>query len=450
MSATPLPCPELPFATLPAEAGPLLLALSGGLDSVALLSLLARSPEARQRGLRAVHIDHGLQPDAAAWGQHCLALCARLEIECTIQRLQLAPGAGLEARARDARYAALAAELKPGEVLVTAHHLDDQAETFLLRALRGAGERGLGAMRPLRPFGPGWLWRPLLQVPRALLEAHARDAGLAWVEDPSNASLDHDRNFLRHAVLPLLRQRWPQAAASLALAAQRSADADARLAQADAVDLALCQGLDPRRLDLRPLRSFDPARRARVLRAFVEAGGAPQLPLTVLGQIERELLDARPDSDASAGWRGWTLRAWRGSLHLLPPSTALPEGLDLAWDGRAPLALPDGALLGLCDGQGAWVEERPLPVPLWVRPRRGGERFRHAAGRPSRSLRILLQELGLPPWLRTRLPLLVDASGELKAVGDLLLAEDLGQALHARGLCLRWRLPEGPTATQRD
>lgn len=448
------PRPELPFETLPAQTGPLLLALSGGLDSVVLLDLLARSEETRRRGLRAMHVDHGLQPQSADWARHCLALCSELNIKCSIHRLQLAPGPGLEARAREARYAALSAELTPGEVLVTAHHLDDQAETFLLRALRGAGERGLGAMRPLREFGPGWLWRPLLALPRASIEAHARGTGLAWVEDPSNASLDHDRNFLRHAVLPLLQKRWPQAASSLVLAAQRSAEADARLAQADAVDLALCQGLDPLRLALPPLRSFDPARRARVLRALVVSHGAPQLPAAVLGQIERELLHARADSDASVGWRGWALRAWRDSLHLLPPSTQLPEDLDLAWDGRSPLALPDGALVGLCDGQGAWVEGEPLPALLRVRRRQGGERLRLAPGRPSRSLRILLQELGLPPWLRPRLPLLFDASGELKAAGDLLLAEDLAQALRARGLCLRWRLPVtgagSGTATQLD
>ena len=442
MNGSAQPIPELNLEALPAAAGGLVLALSGGVDSVALLDLLARSTPAMRRGLRTVHVDHGLQPASAEWAQHCRSLSEGFGLECRIHRLRLAAGPGIEARARAARYAALTAELAAGEVLVTAHHLDDQAETFLLRALRGAGERGLGAMRPLRSFGSGWLWRPLLGLPRASLEAHVRHAGLGWVEDPSNALLDHDRNFLRHAVLPVLRQRWPQAASSLALAARRSAEADERLRTADAVDLALCQGLDPARLAGDALRGLPAARRARVLRAFVEANGAPQLPSPVLDQIERELLRARPDSEACVQWRGWSLRAWRDSLHLLRPHLPLPAGLDLPWDGRAPLPLPDGAQLGLCDGQGRWVWGEPLPEPLRVRRRQGGERIRLSADRPRRSLKKALQELGIPPWLRVRLPLLFDASGELRAAGDLLLERPLQDALHARGLCLRWRLPQ--------
>ena len=186
---------------------PLLVGYSGGLDSTALLHLLAREPA--HRGLRAIHVHHGLQPEADAWADHCARTCAALGIGLEIVRVQVArdTGEGLEAAARRARMAAFAQALENDGVLALAHHRDDQAETFLLRALRASGSDGLGAMRPWRRFGPGWLWRPLLDLPRQALVDYARAHGLDWIEDPSNASDDHDRNYLRRRVLSLLRER---------------------------------------------------------------------------------------------------------------------------------------------------------------------------------------------------------------------------------------------------
>jgi len=434
---------DLDAGALPPEAG-LAVAFSGGLDSRVLLQLLAEADWARARGLRVLHVDHGLHADSARWAEHCRREALGLGLDISLLRVEVPGGSGgLEERARRARHSALQAVLRSGEVLVMAHHQDDQAETFLLRALRGAGERGLGGMRALRSFGAGWLWRPLLAAPRSALEHYARVRDLRWIDDPSNLDPRHDRNFLRHAVLPLLRQRWPQAAESLALSASLSAQAEARLQALDAIDVARAQQMDPRVLDLTVLRSWEPARRARVLRAWLHALGCALPPPSVLAQIERELLQARADSEAQVRWRGHHLRAWRDALHLLHALPPLPADLDLAWDGARPLALPDGHALALCDGMGEVQPDARLPWPLRIRAREGGERIRLSPTRPSQCVKTLLQTLGVPPWQRPHLPFLWNADGELIAVADLLLREDFRVALIGHGLCLRWLGPFG-------
>lgn len=197
---TPAP-PLSPIAT-----APVCVALSGGMDSMALLHALAAEDTVRARGLRALHVHHGLHAAADDWAAHCLHACDALGVDCRVERVQVdGDGLGREGAARAARHAAFARHLREGEYLALAHHRDDQAETFLLRALRASGVDGLGAMSPLRPFAAGWLWRPWLDVPRSRIERYARACELHWIEDPSNEDASLDRNFLRHHVFPLLR-----------------------------------------------------------------------------------------------------------------------------------------------------------------------------------------------------------------------------------------------------
>lgn len=442
MSSTS-PAIALDTRALP-PAAPLAVALSGGLDSCVLLRLLAESEWARARGLRVLHVDHALHAASADWAAHCARVSASLQLDFRLLRVELPNGpGGLEERARCARHAALEAALHPGEVLAMAHHQDDQAETFLLRALRGAGERGLGGMRTLRRFGQGWLWRPLLTTPRSALQAFADARGLAWVDDPSNADCRHDRNFLRHRVLPLLQQRWPQAARTLALSAHLNAEADARLQTLDAIDLARVQLLEPQALDLDVLRGWDDARRTRVLRAWLQTMGCAPPSSTVLRQIESELLYARSDSDAEVRWRGHRLRAWREGLYLLPSLPALPHGFAVPWSGASPLALPDGHALALCNGLGDVQSQARLPIAVQVKARIGGERLRVSRHRPRQCVKQLLQDLGVPPWQRPHLPLLWSPQGELLAVADLALSEAFKTELLAQELCLRWLGPYG-------
>ncbi len=433
MSRRSDPAPHCPVSIALPDPAPaaVLVGLSGGLDSSVLLHALAQQPRYRRAGLRAVHVHHGLHADADAWADHCAASCAALAIPLQVLRVQVprASGHGLEAAARQARRAAFAQVLGEGEWLALAQHRDDQAETFLLRALRASGPDGLAAMQPLRGFAQRMLWRPLLALPRSDLQAYAQRHGLRWIEDPSNADPGFDRNFLRLQVLPLLRQRWPHADAALARSAQLCGEAGALLDDGDQAALEALRADATAPLSLPPLRALPAPRRARVLRRWVAQAGLPPLPAAGLAAIERTLLHARADAAAQFAWHGATLRGWRDALYAERDPPPLPADWQAPWDGHAPLALPDGRRLRLC-------ADAPLgfDAPLLVRLRQGGERILLPGRVHSQALKQLLQERAVPPWQRARLPLLFDAE-RLLAAGDRIVAAPLHawlQARHAR------------------
>ena len=411
---------------------PLLVGFSGGMDSTVLLHLSATTA---QDGLRAIHVHHGLHAQADAWAEHCQSLCAALDVPLTIARVDVAgsSGHGLEAAARDARRAAFAAELRDGEVLALAHHRDDQAETFLLRALRASGPDGLGAMRRWRTFSPGWLWRPLLDTPRSELLAHARQHALEWIEDPSNNDASFDRNFIRHHALPLLRERWPHADAAFARSAMLSADASALLDQEDARALTSIGCDDPRIIRVDGLRLLSSTRRARVLRRWIDGLGLPPLPAQGVSRVEADLLDAAPDSQAEFAWSGATIQRWRNLLHADLQRAPLPLDWQVPWNGREPLPLPGGGVLRLLGSSG-------FDAPLRVGARRGGERILLAGRAHSHSLKHLLQQLNVPPWQRARLPLLSDADGHLLAIANLVYAAEFEAWLRSNDASLGFEL----------
>jgi len=427
--------PLIPVAEL-LQTGhaPLLVGLSGGLDSVVLLHALASLPEARKRGLRAVHVHHGLHPDADAWQRHCEDICAAWQVPLRSVRVEVARshGEGPEAAARHARHAAFDAELGDDEVLVLAHHGDDQAETFLLRALRGSGIDGLGAMRPWRRFGRGWLWRPLLAHSRAELQAYAQAHALSWIEDPSNQDVSFDRNFLRQRVLPLLRERWSQAGSAFTRSARLCAEANEMLDAEDAAALARVRTADARVLSRTALMQLPPARRARVLRRWIGELGLPPLPEEGVARIEADLLGPRADAEPQFAWQQAGVRAWRDLLHADRIRPALPMGWTREWDGTEPLSLPDGSQLRLIPA-GAFAH------PLRVHARQGGERITLPGREHSHALKHVLQDLGVPPWERERLPLVSSATGELLAAGDLAYSAGFDAWLRERAARLVWQ-----------
>lgn len=429
-SAVPLP---LDLAALDAcGPGAIVVGLSGGLDSSVLLDALARLPDIRRRGLRALHVHHGLHAEADRWAAHCTALCERLSVPLQVDAVVVrAVGLGREGDARAARHAAFEAHLGAGEVLALAHHLDDQAETFLLRALRASGPDGLAAMSPRRRLGAGWLWRPLLALPRARLQEHAERHGIAWIEDPANRDLDLDRNFVRHRVLPVLRERWPQAAAAFARSALLSREAGDLLDAGDAAALAAVSTGDPAVLEAAPLGSLPPPRRARLLRRWITALGLPPLPGWALARIYAELLAARADAVAEVEWSGAVVHAWRGRLHAGQRITPIAPDLRLEWDGRTPLPLPGGGLLETLPGV-AW------PEPLLVTARAGGERIRLPGRTHRHLLKHALQDAGVPPWLRRSMPLLSTLDGEVLALGDRVIGARLAAWLQERQARLHW------------
>jgi len=427
-----LPCCPLPDA-------PVLVALSGGLDSTVLMHALAATAGVRATGLRALHVHHGLHADADAWAAHCTHACATLDVPLLVVNVKVPrhSGLGLEGAARAARHHAFDAALGDGEILALAHHRDDQAETLLLRALRGSGVDGLAAMRPWRAYARGWLWRPLLGFQRDALRAFATRHALHWIEDPTNVDASFDRSFLRTRVLPLLQERWPHADAALARSACLAAQASDLLAHEDDVALSTAR-IDDHTLDANALLALPPPRRARVLRRWITALGLPPLPGSGVDCIEAGLLRTRPDAQPRFDWHGARVQRWRGLLHAAIVRAPLPDAWSATWDGRAPLQLPTGDTLALL-GAGNFE------APLRAHARQGGEQIQLPGRAHRHTLKRVLQAQGIPPWERHGMPMLSQAGGELLAAGDAILSAHLAAWLGAQGATLYWRkLPACP------
>ena len=419
-------------ALLPLPEAPIVVGFSGGLDSTALLHALAASTDARAQGLRAVHVHHGLHPDADAWANHCERVCVELEVPLQVLRVQVdrMSGRGPEGAARAARLQAFRTALDADEVLALAHHRDDQAETVLLRLLRGSGGEGLGAMRRRSRLGTLHLWRPLLGLPRDALRDHAATHALQWIEDPSNTDARYDRNFIRHHVLPVLAERWPQATRNLARSAGLLAEQSQLLASATATQLDLLL-IAPDALSLSGLLAQPRAQRARLLRLWLARLDLPAPSANILAAIECDLLLARSDGDACVEWADVVVHRWRDQLHAERRASPLPSDWSVLWDGSAPLRLPGGSSLALHGTNG-------FDAPLTVRVRQGGERIRLPGREHSHTLKHVLQERDIPPWVRVRMPLLFADDGELLAAGDAVLSARMDAWLHAHGVHLRW------------
>ncbi|KTC48271.1 tRNA(Ile)-lysidine synthetase [Pseudomonas fluorescens ABAC62] len=391
------------------------IAFSGGLDSTVLLHLLVTLANTETLPpLSAVHVHHGLQAAADAWPTHCQSICDNFGIPLRVMRVQVGRGASLEQAARDARYQAFIEVTGAGEVLLMGQHRDDQAETLLFRLLRGAGVRGLAAMPMQRSFSGGHLVRPLLDVSRAALEAYALEHRLTWIEDPSNADSRFSRNYLRHRVLPVLTERWPQACASLARTAEHLGEARGLLDELAQMDLqaanqpSSCAWLSLPSLALAPLRNLSDARQRNALRHWLA-------PLTRL-----------PDSNHWASWdslrdaKNDAQPCWRladGELHRcgeriwwVPSNWSEFSDATVSWfDPQNPLELPGNGVLSI-------IGKAP-EGPVEVRYRQGGEVL-DVPGRGRRDLKRLLNESELPGFVRGRLPLLYQG-GQLLGVPSL-------------------------------
>ncbi|MBZ0330175.1 tRNA lysidine(34) synthetase TilS [Halomonas sp. ANAO-440] len=372
------------------------VALSGGLDSSLLLTLAAHAIQRHPRPLYALHVNHGLQAGADDFEAHCRRLCSRLGVPLFVERVDvsLSGGLGLEGAARQARYSAFQRRVACGETLWLAQHRDDQAETFLLAALRGSGVRGLAGMPPGREWQGRCLVRPLLARSRGEFEAEAQRIGLRWIEDPSNADESLDRNFLRRSVLPLLQSRWPHAGETLARSARQAGEADALLDELAALDLQRLGG-NPGQLPVAALNALSLPRQRLLIRHACRSLSLPTPPELRLAALMAQL-SARRDAGVRIDWPNGEARIWREWLYLLSPSGPMPEGGRIDWDGLAPLETH----LGRCDLTLRRREGGPAALRLLLR--QGGERLR-LAGRGSRDLKRLLQEADLPPWERGRL-----------------------------------------------
>ena len=394
-----------------------LLALSGGRDSMALLQALTLQRAQLSAPLVACYVNHGWSAAGAEWGVFCQREAAARGVPCDIVTLDWQAGQGnAEARARALRYQALAARLPPRGVLLTAHHRDDQAETFLLQALRGSGLDGLAAMPARRTFADGEHWRPLLDVPRAVIEDFVAAHHVPYLDDPSNDDPHYARNRLRLEALPALRDAFPQADATLA----RSA---AWLGEALAVQQGLLDGILGEATTVLPWQAlcerFDAATCKALLRRWLQRAGQPLPPAARLLSFIEALAG---NGHAELRYGATVVLQHRGALHLFQASTPQappPFAPQTVWPGVGELSLRAGA--DLLAGRDCRWALYPCAAH-WQEP---GRRY-------AESLKNVLQRKGVPPWLRRRLPLLV-VDGECAWLGGF------GAAAGWQGLVFDWQ-----------
>lgn len=412
---------------LPAHSS-ILIGLSGGVDSVVLLHLLHKLAPFFSWRISALHVHHGISPNADLWSDFCTDLCASFNIPLQIRRVDIAPlrEHGVEAAARKLRYAAFAGQAC--DFVALAHHADDQAETLLLQLLRGAGVRGASAMPVLslsKRFALSQservqfiehnhtlrLIRPLLHCSRQEIIDYAGANQLRWIEDESNSDDIYPRNFLRHRVLPLLGEKFPAYRDTLARSAQHFAEASLlldELAQQDAE-----QAIEGATLSVQALQSLNPARAKNMLRYFLHIVGAPMPQAVQLDAMLRQLCDARRDASVCVNYGGWEVRRYLGRAYVLRASGEFDNSLVLPWQGEDELEWPAlNARLRFERKQFQQVGpamismEKLQSAPVTLRFRCGGESLRPYPDAANRSLKNLLQEHRIPPWRRDRLPLL--------------------------------------------
>lgn len=425
-----------PHASCFARAPRILVAVSGGLDSSVALRAFAELEPAER--LRAVHIDHGLQARSADWRALSERLAAELGIEFVARRIDVPrdDSRGLEAAARAVRYGALGALLGRGEVLVTAHHADDQLETLLLRLVRGTGVRGLSGIAELAEFREGWLARPFLSFTRAELAAQARRWQLEPAEDPSNGDLRFDRNYVRAGAAESLQRRWPAAPRVANRLARHMREAESNLEALAGIDLGDAAGSSA--VPRARLRALAPARQRNALRWLVRRNGLPEPDTRQLEQLRQSLDVTRADAAVLVTWPGAEARVYEDRLYLLVPVEAATSAAELClgqvWRGGALGELsfePADTGAGLPD---AWVRGG-----LEIRFRTGGERFKPLDRAHSRPLKQWLQEARIVPWMRGKIPLLY-RHDKLVAVADLWLHDDLRKEVQRAPLWrVRWR-----------
>jgi len=412
------------------------VALSGGLDSMVLLDAAAVFAARQPIALSAIHIHHGLSPNADRWAEFCAMQCAARGVPLTVHPLQLRRerGRSLEAIARAARYdRLLAADV---DVIALAHHADDQAETVLLQLLRGAGPQGLAAMPAFRSGRPALL-RPLLDLTRVTLATYATARAVAWIDDESNADRRHARNFIRHQVAPLLAAHFAGYPATLVRAARHQAEAALladELAAIDAAGVADGGGLERVRL-----AALSPARARNLLRWFLRSEGLQPPSEARLAEMIKQFIGAGGDAQVRIAQGSAEIGRHRGRIAVHAPAAAPFERV---WEGESEVQLP-GGVLAFAHAQGAGLAAAKLErARVTLRSRRGGERIRLAANRPTHAVKKLLQDARVPAWERASLPL-IWCGDELAAVPGIGVALAFQAAPDEAGWTVDWR-SEGP------
>jgi tRNA(Ile)-lysidine synthase len=424
-----------------------LIGLSGGVDSVVLLHLLHKLAARFSWQLSALHVHHGISPNADAWAEFCADLCAGLHISLHIERVDIAPlrEHGIEAAARKLRHAAFAEQ--SCDFVAVAHHADDQAETLLLQLLRGAGVRGASAMPQFaQRTGSASLVRPLLHCSREEILAYATAHQLHWIEDESNADDNYPRNFLRHRVLPLLSERFPAYRDTLARSAQHFAEASGLLDELAQQDAA--QAIEGETLAVAVLQALSPPRAKNLLRYFLHGLSAPMPQAVQLDDMLQQLCRAREDAAVCIAYGDWQVRRYQGKVYALRGLGEFDRNVVLPWHGEAELDWPAlNTRLCFDHTHATGISLAKLQrAPVTIRLRHGGETLRPQPHAATRTLKNLLQEHRVPPWQRDRLPLLY-CGEELMCVPGVVVAAEYQAVADEAGIsvvcCLEQDAPGG-------
>ena len=395
------------------------------MDSVVLLNLLHALAPRFSWKLSALHVHHGMSPNADSWVDFCTRLCNRYKISLHIERVNIMPMRdthGVEAAARKLRHDAFAQQ--DCDFVALAHHADDQVETLLLQLLRGGGIKGAAAM-PLLKSGttnvPALL-RPLLDIPRSSLLAYAQQNELHWVEDESNADTYYPRNFLRQRVLPLLEEKFPAYRETLVRSARHFAEGAELLDELARHDT---QGrVEGTPFEISLLQTLTFPRAKNLLRFILQNCGAPMPPVTLLEEMMRQLLETKEDTDLCIEYGGWQVRAYQNKAYVLRELGNFDPDLKLSWQGENGMAWPASNLcLQFKQTMGQGISLKKLQsAPVTLRLRSGGEKIRPFPNAPTRSLKSLLQEHKIPPWQRERLPLIFCGDELVCVVGVAIAA----------------------------
>ena len=416
-----------------------LIAYSGGLDSHVLLHLMACLGKEDGLSVRAVHVNHNIQRESRSWTGHCQDICRALGVELQVLDVDASrPGKeSPESWARHKRYTAIENILAEGEILLTAHHRDDQLETFLLRLLRGAGVLGLAAMRAVRRFGTGLHARPLLNYSREQLLDYARVHGLDWIEDPSNADIHPDRNYLRHRVLPAIKERWPSGALPVSRAINTLAETQELLDDLALQDLLICSADDPCVLIVDRVKRLPAPRQKNMLRYWCRILDLPPPNGRRLTHIVTDVIQAKRDSTARIRWKGAELQRYGQYIRLGAPLEEFDSSVIRVWDFTEPCPLDYGELTAL-EGIGNGLKQQACAgARVEVRYRAGGEKIRLPGRNCTHKLKKLFQEAGTPPWLRERTPLIY-LDDRLAMVAGLWTAAEFLAATNEPSWIITW------------
>ena len=396
------------------------VAYSGGVDSHVLLHLLASSDLIDLSRLHAIHIDHGLQADSELWVSHCEQVASGLNVgfHCVRVAVNEVSKLGLEAAARAVRYQAIADNVPAGDVVLLAQHQEDQAETFLLQLLRGAGVKGLSGMSSDFMLEGKHVVRPLLAISQGEVVVYAQEHGLVWVEDPSNIDTGFNRNYLRQCVWPLLEARWPSAAKSLSRSATYCAEADALLSELASIDfLTMGVDLSEATIPVTALLDLSPARARNLIRYVLGELDLAMPSAVILQRILDEVCLAAEDRVPVVSWANIDARRYRDTLYFLSPQIDQDPTEYHLCSGPGDILLSDGRVMTWLEVEKVGISEALFEQGLKLGFRQGGETIQLVGHAHHKSLKQLYQEWAIPPWEREHIPLLFCGDRLLAVVG---------------------------------